>query len=485
MRTAAMDGSGARLRTLTPAKQPRNPISRKQVERVLSTSVAGFGFVFCAQAAQPLISQAGEAQPIWLWVTVGAILASLIGTLVASIVGTFVHGAHGLFSLVYLLALVTWPFAVVDPARVTNDNHWLYYLLTVATATAAIAFSKNLATVYLLVVPLVYGFIRTTPNGGGATLSQATLDAIYAIILGGVVMIIATMLRQAATSVDAAQATALDRYGYAVRQHATEVERVQVDAIVHDSVLTTLLSAARAYTPDAKALAAIMAGNAIEHLHEAALVPPDDGTTVRLRDVAVRIRDAAGTMSTPFELRMRDIGPRAMPVQAGEAVYSAAMQAMVNSLQHAGTAPGTRRWLTMRGVGLGGIQVEVGDSGTGFLLVAVPIERLGVRVSIIERVANAGGYAGIVSAPDKGTVVTIRWPFVEPSSGSGSIGGVGSGNAGSSPAGAGSAGSGSAGAAGGGSAGGGSAGGGSAGTGSSGAPGSSATSGPSNRGVTR
>ena len=79
---------------------------------------------------------------------------------------------------------------------------------------------------------------------------------------------------------DAAQATALDRYSHAVRQHALEVERVQVDSIVHDSVLTTLLSAARAYTPEAKELAARMAGAAIGHLRDAALVSPDDSSTV-------------------------------------------------------------------------------------------------------------------------------------------------------------------------------------------------------------
>ena len=89
-----------------------------------------------------------------------------------------------------------------------------------------------------------------------------------------------SMLRGAATQVDRAQQTALERYSHAVRQHAIEAERVQVDAIVHDSVLTTLLSAARAYTPEAKELAATMAGNAIGHLREAVAVAPDSDAMV-------------------------------------------------------------------------------------------------------------------------------------------------------------------------------------------------------------
>ncbi|MES1212591.1 MAG: hypothetical protein ABUT11_03485 [Leifsonia sp.] len=37
-------------------------------------------------------------------------------------------------------------------------------------------------------------------------------------------------------------------------------------------------------------------------------------------------------------------------------------------------------------------------------------ERLGVRVSIIELVANLGGDAKVESAPGSGTTVVIRWP---------------------------------------------------------------------------
>ena len=404
-----MATSTAEVRAVPQGKQPRNPISRKQVEAVISRSVAVFGIVFGAQTVPALLGQIDQANPVWAFLAVTTLFASLIVAFVASIVRRFVRLAHGLVSIVYLLALISWPFAVSDPSGVHNTNHWLYFLLTVATATAAIGFSTRVATLYLFAVPTFYGLVRAAPVGGDAPPLQAGLDAVYAIILGGAVMIIVTMLRQAAASVDNAQATALDRYGHAVRQHATEVERVQVDAIVHDSVLTTLLTAARAYTPEAMALAATNAGNAIDHLHDAALVSPDDGSTVRLRDVARRIADAAGAMSPPIPVRIREIGARAMPVQAAEAVYSASVQAMVNSLQHAGPSATVTRWLTLTGVEGAGIKVEVGDTGRGFVLAAVPTERLGVRVSIIERVAGAGGSVDIVSAPGEGTVVTILW----------------------------------------------------------------------------
>jgi len=103
-------------------------------------------------------------------------------------------------------------------------------------------------------------------------------------------------------------------------------------------------------------------------------------------------------------------------------VYSAAVQAMVNSLQHAGSAPEVSRWLTVRGVDPAGIEVEVGDTGSGFDYVDVPKERLGLRVSIVERVANAGGCVEIDSVIGEGTSITIRWPKADGAAETGTTG---------------------------------------------------------------
>ncbi|MEP6480570.1 MAG: ATP-binding protein [Rhodoglobus sp.] len=406
----------ARASAVSPVPQikgPRNPISRRQVEKVLSRSVAGFGIVFGAQAIPWLLGQVDEAYPVWLWIVVPAIFGMLVVVAVSSVVQRWIKQSQGIFAIIYLCALVSWPFAIIPNATVFPGIHWLNYLITIATLMATIAFRTVIATIYVFLAPAIYLVIRATPEGGGAPLGLATLEAVYAFILGGAIMIIITMLRQAATSVDNAQATALDRYSHAVRQHATEVERVQVDSIVHDSVLTTLISAARAFTPEAQALAATMAGNAIGHLREAALVSPDDGTSVRISAIAERISGAAKSLASPIEIRIKGVGTRSMPVQAAEAVYSAAVQSMVNSLQHAGES-GVERWVAVRGVSQGGVEVVVGDNGAGFAVADIPSERLGVRVSIIERVANAGGRVVIQTAPGAGTIVTIRWPHGAP-----------------------------------------------------------------------
>lgn len=393
------------------AKSPSNPISRARIETVLARAIGAFGLLFSLQTVPRLIDQADEILPLWNITIAASIFGGLLLVVAASVGRRFVASANGYVAFAYLVGLMTWPLVRVDPVLSADSKPWLWFILTVATACAAMALNVWLAAGYTIIAPVVYGIIRATPSGGAAPPELAALDVVYAIILGGAVLILVTVLRQAASSVDAAQSTALDRYSLAVRQHATEVERVQVDAIVHDSVLTTFLSAARAYSRESQELAATMAGNAIDHLSDAESSTAHDGSTVPLRKLSKRIMDAAAALSTPFELRSRDIGARAVPVNAAEALYSASVQAMVNSLQHAGSkAMAVERVLTITGTGVNGVMIEVRDNGSGFDVHRVPSERLGLRVSIKERVANVGGLVIVESARGVGTTVRIAWP---------------------------------------------------------------------------
>ena len=380
------------------------------MEVVASRSAAVFSLLFGAQTFPVMLGQVSLLEPAWFWGYNIAIFGGLLLAVIASILRRFVQPVNAWVALSYLVAMATWPLAYVEHAATPLERPWLWFICTLATAAAVIAFSRWVATIYVFAAPVIYGIIRLTPSGGEAPWEMAGLDVIYAILLGGVVLVIVTMLRGAAASVDAAQATAIARYSHAVRQHATEVERVQVDSIVHDSVLTTLISAARAYSPEAMVLSATMAQNAMGHLRAAASATPDDESLVSVERVAERIAEAANTLSSSFTTRVMGVGAGTVNSQAAEALYSAAVQAMVNSVHHAGQGDGVERWLRITGVGADGLNVEIGDNGIGFTVEEVPAERLGLRVSITERVTNAGGCVHIVSRPGEGTVVNIQWP---------------------------------------------------------------------------
>jgi len=379
------------------------------IEVVASRSVAFFGLAFGAQTVPVALEQAHFSHPLWFSMIFYGIMGSLVAAVVASVVKRWVRFANSVVLGVFLVALITWPIGLDGATWGTIDRPWLWFLITVATAAAAIALPVWLATFYLFLAPVLYGIIRTTSFGGGLHPALVLLDVIYAVILGGAVLIIITMLRGAAAAVDAAQATALSRYVDAVRAHATEVERVQVDSIVHDSVLTTLLSAASARDPDAMAMATRMARNAIGHLQREASASSVDAVAVSASSLAIRIRLAATTLSAIFEVRRRHLGDRTVPAGVAEALYSASLQAMVNSLQHAGGKEEVSHWVSIGPLGDEGMQIEIGDTGRGFSMDEIPVERLGLRVSIIERVSNAGGSVEVDSKPGEGTVIRLRW----------------------------------------------------------------------------
>ncbi|MEY2848701.1 MAG: hypothetical protein RI885_1366 [Actinomycetota bacterium] len=399
----------------------RNSISRSQIETVASRSVALFGLASTLQALPAVVAQADMVIPVWSVIVNVSIFGGLVAAIVASFAKRWVKGVNGYVALSWFFGTITWPFAVLGPTA-GSDRPWLWFLLTTATAAATIAWPVWAAIAACIVLPSAYGVVRLTLPGGQAPFGIVTLDVIYAVLLGGAVVVIITLLRGAAASVDTAQSTALDRYAHAVRQHATEVERVQVDAIVHDSVLTTFLSAARAHTPEAERLASRMATNAMGYLRGAATSSPDDTSVVCRVQVAERVRIAAAGMSMPIEVDTTVQVESDLPNQAAEALYSAAVQAMVNSTQHAG-GPSVRRWVTMRDEPDGRFAIEVGDSGTGFDMGRIPTERIGLRVSIVERVSNAGGSATVVSDPLDGTVITLRWPGSNSASSDGGLDG--------------------------------------------------------------
>lgn len=378
---------------------------------MLSRATAVFALVFGAQSVIVVIDQSSRMNPGWWVPVVSGMFGAMIAAVVASIVKRGVRIVNGVVVVVWLVAMSTWPLGLGPDGFGFDTRPWPWFVCTVATSAAALAWPLWAAGTTLAVAPLAYGIVRATPAGGSASLDLAAYDVLYAVLLGGAVLVIITMLRQAAAAVDSAQTMALERYAHAVQQHATEVERVQVDAIVHDSVLTTLFSAARARTPEAMALAATMAQNAMGFLREASVVSPDDdGLLMRVEELAARIRAATVSLPAHFECRSDHSGDAEVTAHAAEAIYSATVQAMVNSAQHAGEA---QRWFEIVGVEPRRVVVTIGDTGVGFDINRVPPDRLGVRISILERVAKAGGQVHVASAPGSGTVVTIRWPAAD------------------------------------------------------------------------
>jgi signal transduction histidine kinase/phage shock protein PspC (stress-responsive transcriptional regulator) len=176
-------------------------------------------------------------------------------------------------------------------------------------------------------------------------------------------------------------------------------ERAELGAHLHDSVLQTLaLVQRRADDPRAVAglarrqereLRAWLSG-APEHASR-------EGLAAALETAAAEVEDAHGVA-----VEVVAVGDTRLD-GSGEAVVSAAREALVNAAKFAGDGPvavyaeadETR------------IHVFVRDRGPGFDLSAIPADRRGVRESIVGRMERAGGRAVVTSSPGEGTEVEL------------------------------------------------------------------------------
>ncbi|OIH97060.1 sensor histidine kinase [Curtobacterium sp. MCBA15_001] len=391
-----------------PARNVRATVSQASVERAFAILLAVFALGFGATNVSQVVAQLPFLDPVAGVVLPCVLAVSFVLVGVSVFVRRLVQPAQIATALLFLVVLVLWPFTVVRPLEAQQP--WPWWVCNVGTVAAAMGFATWRAVVYTAVVPVVYALIRIAPTGGDVGVLRAVLDGTYIGILGGAALVLIVILRRAAATVDTAQATAVRRYAHAIREHATEVERIQVDAIVHDSVLTTLLSAARTDTQDARTLAARMARNAIDHL-AAAADAPGDGPPVSLTELRDRVTHAVTGLAAPVTVRpghrSSASATATVPAVVADALASAAVQAAVNSVQHAGQT--ASRWVTMEHTA-GVVRIEVCDDGSGFDQDAIPAERLGVRRSILERVVSAGGTATIHTTPGSGTHVVLTWP---------------------------------------------------------------------------
>lgn len=185
----------------------------------------------------------------------------------------------------------------------------------------------------------------------------------------------------------------------AERVRATE--RAEVAAHLHDSVLQTLaLIQSTAEDPGRVQRLARSQERELRAWLYGAATPPGAATLASaLRTVAEEIEDAHG-----IPVEVVTTGDR--PLDEGlEALVAGLREALLNAVRH-GAPPVT----VYAEVGPTGVEAFVRDHGSGFDLDDVPADRLGVRESILGRMARHGGSAR-VRRLDDGTEVALALPL--------------------------------------------------------------------------
>ena len=381
--------------------------TRSRVERIISLVGGAFGSLILGVQAFLAALGSTDERPGWHEALMISVFGTLAVMILACVIGRGVRVAAGVFALVYVLALVAWPIATAGVTPAGIEEPWIWYLVNLATLAAVLAFPFPLQIGWTILAPVLFGLVRLMQVGFDSDYWMTVgLDVSFALILGGVILTLGWLFRSIAVNVDETRARAVASYAQAAAADAAEQERVAVAALMHDSVLAALIAAERASTPRERTLAASMAREALTRLanteqdaHEGTDEPWD------VAALAAEIDAAAAELGVDVDVQREfDDAGSLIPGRVARALALAATQAVANALQHAGGAGLGVAVMETRGR----VRVEVHDAGEGFDLDAVPDDRLGIRASIMARVAAVGGHADLETGPH-GTVVRLTW----------------------------------------------------------------------------
>lgn len=199
------------------------------------------------------------------------------------------------------------------------------------------------------------------------------------LLVGGLVLLLiaASLTPLLMVSVNEHQQTKL--------QHAREMERADIAAHLHDSVLQTL-TLIKANANDAQKVRSLALTQERELRAWLYTGTEDAGTSCKqlLQDALLEIESTYGA-----EVELVYVGDSVPGVEA-VTIVAATAEAVKNSVRHG--KPPVRVYAEDRP---GKLEIFIRDHGDGFNLADIPEDRHGVRDSIIGRMERAGGTARI------------------------------------------------------------------------------------------
>jgi two-component sensor histidine kinase len=383
--------------------------ARARLERLLFLAVAVAGVVYGAllfPGPGGIQAQAPQLEPLYAWflVFVAILMPVVLGALTWILPRQWMRAIAGATCLVFAGAMVLFPFALTGDYLANDQVPWFQGIHALHAMIAAIVWQGRFVWVYAIVQGPIIGWVQlmVRPDSGRAAFLDAVGSTEFAVILmGAAVAVVGAADRQDRAS---ERARAQAARGAATRTR--EREETRINAMVHDDIMSVLLTASRENPP------ASLADQARVALHSIATL--DD------RDAASREYDADEFFGTvqdivlgiaPDAALSRETWAQAMiPAEVVSAMSDALGEALRNSVRHADPGnEGVAREVTVD-IEADAVTVAVRDTGKGFNPRAVAQRRLGIRLSIVDRMALVpGGRGEVRSRPGSGTVVILTW----------------------------------------------------------------------------
>jgi signal transduction histidine kinase len=371
-----------------------------------------FSLALLLSAVETAINAFGQAHflnPWVFWPIISLVLGSVVGMVLSNWFFSASRFWYVLHFSAILLALLTWNIQL-ENAKVlpANFTPWPWWQLGISTMSAGFALSVGLAAFSIIAIPAYFGMLLLTPMGGSATVLEATQDAVYSILFSATFVSVVYLLRYRARKQDEANALQQEEAVQAATSEAAEYERVYLASMLHNKVLNALSLAGEARSKAEQTRAQGVAAEALAELQNLNEWPEQQEHSVSADSLFSALTNAVRQQAPSFEVSTSLRQNIEIPMDVATAITEATVQAVNNSLIHAG-GHSVHRELVLKTNVNGALKVVVADRGRGFRPARVPKNRMGIKTLIMRRMESVGGQAKIDSEPGAGANVILTW----------------------------------------------------------------------------
>jgi signal transduction histidine kinase len=392
---------------MTSNGQQTNSFAVNQVNKLLGRVFSVAAPIIGLQMFVNAFSQAYLLQPIWFGVAIGCMFVIFTGGLISV---WFFNNSEFWFralTIATLAIMVTWELQVQPNAQIPSGfQPWIWWAAGIAAISAFVGFSVFWAALFSVLIPAAYFVVHLRELGGGADLLTVAQDVALTVLFAGTISSLGLVLRYEASKVDLANGRATEATILAATSAAADAERARVDALVHDSVLTTLLVAAKAQSPEEEKAAADLAAVAIQKLTLAQSDSQRPDTNISVSSLLSALEESIRGGFPSVKVDAQGANDDQIPEVVAAALTGATLQAVSNSITHAGAS--AQRIVMLRAA-KSRIKIVVKDDGRGFRPARVIKSRLGLKLSVIDRVEAVGGRVYIDAKPGIGATIVIEW----------------------------------------------------------------------------
>lgn len=383
--------------------------ARARLERVFWIAIGTAGVVYGILLYPGTAGIQGQSPQLMSWFAIFLVVVAVVMPILLGIFTWFVpretmRAIAGGTVIVFLASMALFPYAMLDEHLLDHQVPWFQGIHALHAMIAGVVWQNRLVWIYAIAQGPIIGWaqLMVRPDSGRASLLDAVGSTEFAVIL--LAATIAVM--KAADRQDRASELARQQASRGAATRTREREETRINAMVHDDIMSVLLTASRenppATLPDQARVA--LASIATLEVHDAAAREYDE------EEFLSAVQEVVYALSPETEVERDQVVPSNVPADVVSAITDALAEALRNSIRHA-SANGTpvQRAVTAA-VEPEGVTVAVSDNGRGFNPRQVASRRLGIRLSIVDRMELVdGGRATVQSRPGGGTSIVLSW----------------------------------------------------------------------------